>query len=380
MKLPAFTLAFVAFLVTATDSLAQTPTVSFRSWNPVVEPSNERPRTRKLNEVVQGWLCYSGRTGRLQSDCTVSFELSPGTDPVDIPGVAPDCVLNAALGIQASTCAHGGHTHGNPVRPVIFENEEVRYPGDIDGNPLTVTNATSQTSLLTAGFIWTAPINSGIFEFESSMFPPDGRKFVVFSNGTLFLFDELRAIGRLNVTFGRDRLRQLPDNPQIYDKLRGGNSLHPDEISYSSQFVTQLALTAIADFFLNSTGSKISYNDISLPKGGVFDFKAEDLNPPPRQPPNPKPWQPPHASHRTGLDVDINKPGGQRCDNNTSVLAAVSRFLERTTDNPAPPTSPFFQSALFCETRANNFRSDAGTYHIRVTRLRPVPFYLQFVP
>lgn len=376
MKLPLVAFTLIVILVPVTDALAhEVGFIGVRSWNPMVEPSNESPKKRQENEVVQGWLCYSGRTGSLQSDCKVSFELKPGSNPVDIPGINAECELDAFGRVKPNTCGHGGHTHADPVRPVTLENSPVRYQGDADGVDLTITNAPSGTDPSTSEISWTAPNNGGVFEFESTLVPPDNSHFVSFGNGILFLMDEIQAIGRLNVTFGRDGLKQLPFNPQLYNQIRGGDSLHPDELSYAAQFLTQLALPAIASFFLDSTGSKISYNDISLPKGGIFDFKAVDFTSPIIH----KPWKPPHASHRTGLDVDVNKPGGQRCDNNTSVLAAVSRFLEHTPENPAPPTSTTFRSALFCETKANNFPEDEGNYHIRVTRLRLVPFFAEFV-
>ena len=118
MKTHLFVYLVVGVFFVAQVSHAQ-EVVDLRTWRVISEPSNENLDIR--NDVQYGWLCYSGRTGRLQSECKVSFELFEGEDPVDVTGVTSDCDLDPDGGIAPLTCGHGGHIHADPVRPVIFD-------------------------------------------------------------------------------------------------------------------------------------------------------------------------------------------------------------------------------------------------------------------
>lgn len=82
---------------------------------------------------------------------------------------------------------------------------------------------------------------------------------------------------------------------------------------------------------------------MSLPKGGLFDWKAKyGINI----------WQFPHSYHRTGDSVDINTNNGN-CIQNKELLNAVNNVF------PLPKNSVFnqrtpYKSRLLCETGNNN--------------------------
>ncbi|HNP65811.1 MAG TPA: hypothetical protein PKH39_17900 [Woeseiaceae bacterium] len=180
----------------------------------------------------------------------------------------------------------------------------------------------------------------------------------------------LTAEGRVNVTMDGDTLRQLPDAPLFYEKGRSANvtaDTHKNPVAFATTLLARTALLAIGRSFKNDTNSLISYNDISLPKGGLFDFLA--IRPPPI-PPDPvkpdRPWLTPHSTHRRGMDVDVNKPNQVPCSGNTSVQKAVNIVLARDTD-----PKRLGKTALLCES--------TGNYHIFITELRvPEAFKVLF--
>lgn len=338
-------------IFTAQESDAQ------RIWPVLSEPSNELKNIR--NDVTRGWLCYDGSSGRLQDDCPVTFKLSKR---IGGPGVLDTCTPDANGAIEPLTCGNGGHTHGEDDRPVIFEGTEVRYFGDQNDDPLEV-DAFSPISIFLAGFSWTVPQAGGYYTFDSSMTAPLGSFFISFAGGVLFLDETIEAIGLVNVTHARDSLRQLPDAPDLYIKKRFGppgfpddpDLGHTDSVAYAATAGTRLVLPLIAiEFTVLTMGDKLEYNDISLPKGGVFDFRAKTpaLGGASR-------WNQPHKTHREGQDTDVNRPGGPtepNCRINKTVEQAVDKLLaENTNVTPA-------RSALYCE--------DSGNFHIDTTRLR----------
>lgn len=81
---------------------------------------------------------------------------------------------------------------------------------------------------------------------------------------------------------------------------------------------TSEKLKKIAEEYYKRSGRILSINDISLPRGGLFDYKAT--------------WAPPHSSHRTGTDADINQKGIP-CYKNDKLRKAVE---EVAGDQPYP--------------------------------------------
>lgn len=361
MKLIPSVLLCTCLILAAQQSDAQ---VFDRTWRAISEPSNELPRTIKKVDVQLGWLCYDGRTGFLQTDCPVTFKLRK---TIGGPGVTNACTPDADGRIPRLTCGNGGHTHLEDDRPVIFKDTEVRYPNadpEPMNDPLSVSGPSPGGFF---GFEWTVPQAGGIYDFESTMTASPGGFFATFRQGGLFFVSTLTARGSLNVTVARDSLRQLPDLPNLYLKKRrgpppqrlvGADTGHFDNIAYAATKLTRAVLPLIAiEYSVANNGDKIEYNDISLPKGGVFDFTAYD-----QSLSNPDRWKDPHESHREGIATDVNWPGADSCAIDKSVEFAVDKLLARNVARN--------RSALYCEL--------TGNYHIDTTSLQiagqPVPF------
>jgi len=330
------------------------------TWPLTQKPSDERSLATK-NDVKRMWLCYSLRTGRLSPDCPITLRMTG----IGGPGVTDACMPDGNGGFVPLSCGNGGHTHDETDRPLIFPNTEVEYPPAMpDNDPLYVEGPSPSSFSDIAS--WGVSQFGGIYTFTSTMTAPMGSSFWTFSNGVLTKRPVLTAEGRVNVTVDGDTLRELPDLPQIYEKGRNQNATavtHTDEVAFMTTLKARTALAAIGRSFSNRTQALISYNDASLPKGGVFDLLAvHPLGGTDR------PWQPPHSSHRGGLDIDVNHPIGGDCVTTTTVQDSVDDVLAKDTD-----PRRLGRSALICETNNNN------NYHIRTTELLvPEAFIILF--
>lgn len=102
------------------------------------------------------------------------------------------------------------------------------------------------------------------------------------------------GIGHFDVGFPLQPLVPL-DDPS-YLVVRGDTNRHPDGTSATAKTIQRLKQIAdaysvlVTPFF---SGARLSINDISLPKGGLFDWKTD--------------WVVPHQTHRRGTEVDINQ-------------------------------------------------------------------------
>jgi hypothetical protein len=87
-------------------------------------------------------------------------------------------------------------------------------------------------------------------------------------------------------------LTELPDpgTDDHYKKKRNLEDTHPKGHYGTSYTIEELKEIAEKNFDL--TDRILSINDISLPKGGLNDYKAT--------------WGTPHATHRAGVDADLN--------------------------------------------------------------------------
>jgi hypothetical protein len=85
-------------------------------------------------------------------------------------------------------------------------------------------------------------------------------------------------------------LVRLPSSP-TYDTT-GGTSIHPDNMWMTPNHLTWVV--ALANEFLTETGKLLTFNDSSLPLGGLFDnVDATGY------------WTYPHRTHRLGIDTDV---------------------------------------------------------------------------
>jgi len=114
-------------------------------------------------------------------------------------------------------------------------------------------------------------------------------------------------VARLPVSVRFTDLEALPESPDaFYDVSRNSAESHPHGISGTAGTIR--AFKALAEDFyqaqlahndaLKSCGrapwplGKVSYNDIALPDGGLFDWKGN--------------WAPPHQTHGKGRGGDVN--------------------------------------------------------------------------
>jgi len=87
-------------------------------------------------------------------------------------------------------------------------------------------------------------------------------------------------------------------------------------------------LKEIAEVYYDLTDRILSINDISLPRGGLFDYEET--------------WNPPHAEHRTGTDADINR--GQGPNNEDIIDCYHDKDLRRAVEKVAAgQTRPYLQ-------------------------------------
>jgi hypothetical protein len=64
------------------------------------------------------------------------------------------------------------------------------------------------------------------------------------------------------------------------------------QVNALTQWLGELMLHAVAAQFADSTGAKLGFNDMSLPRGGTFDLNSN--------------WSPPgHCGHQVGNEVDF---------------------------------------------------------------------------
>ena len=72
------------------------------------------------------------------------------------------------------------------------------------------------------------------------------------------------------------------------------------------------AVLTLAQKFFQATQKKLYVNDMSLPWGGVLDFTDN--------------WTKPHAAHRFGTDVDINRTLMSSAERTTFLTLAKQIF------------------------------------------------------
>lgn len=121
-------------------------------------------------------------------------------------------------------------------------------------------------------------------------------------------------------------------NPGLpYIRVRNANG-HPDDVTYFGTVNTLFFLNNIAIAY-DDEGFQLSVNDMSLPRGGLFDVDADYLEP--------------HSFHRTGQSVDINKNFGDCLQN---------KILREVVDEEMPIQAgskfakQYFPSRFLCET------------------------------
>lgn len=312
---------------------------SFFAIDFAITPSDEI-----RNEILTtafAWLCYEQLTGK-RLECGVRYEhFGLSADPARVA-----CVIDGSGGVPSDTCADGGHTHANPERPLLYRDDQggahaIAFPGDSNPAPLAATGTTfgppNLAPFADPYFLHDQPQVAGIYTWESTATAPPG---YVWSDRIRFTRDTVKAVGTTNV--GVEDLRWLPDPGagDDYIKVRGGPGrtvgTDPYHVDAVAHFGTPLSLQYIPLLATNYSiyrGRRLSVNDMSLPKGGVFeargDWEETSFD-----------WKSPHKGHRAGRDVDINRDG-LRCKVDPSLQQVVDQLLK--------PPAHRQDSALYCE-------------------------------
>lgn len=119
--------------------------------------------------------------------------------------------------------------------------------------------------------------------------------------------------------------------------IRVRNSMgHPDDVAYFGTINTLFFLNNIARSY-KKKGYTLSVNDMSLPRGGLFDADAIKAA-----------YKAPHNFHRTGQSADINKKPNGDCLKNKELRRVVD--IEMPIQTGSRFAKRYFPSRFLCET------------------------------
>lgn len=260
-------------------------------------PSIEAGKTRAalIRRQLNLYACYDYKDGRMQwVGCNVTQQIQ---------------------GLIAGQ--DGGHSHSND-RPLTFHepkqlnntwtrNDHPLLTDGIDrlpNEPFIASASTADTGGVLM-FSYALPVVSGNVHYTGTFNSPWGSH----------PFNFYKPIGVPG-------LKEIPDLP-YYIKKRSADPLHADDKAYYLGSMAIEDLEKIATYYQKLTGQKLSLNDASLPKGGMFDVFGD--------------WHLPHSSHRHGKDIDLNRhfplpTGGEittNCIKNKDLFKAVDRYLKK---------------------------------------------------
>lgn len=263
-------LAGLGLLLTVNTSLGETGFVNRKEFG--IQPSFPGPGNISMVRTYIG--CYDAFTFK-ELDCAFTHK---------VIGLKPPSELSDN---------NGGHINHSDTHPLIEPRDgSLQFDGvDSDHSKLGIDGQTRNTSVVLTHPI---PQAAGKIVTETLITAPFGWRcarecFTENSHKYEYTYD-----------VGVEDLGPLPDGDEHYVKCRSeacptplSGASHP-EGSHGTQDTTK-KLKAIARKYFERTGRKLSINDISLPKGGLFDINNN--------------WATPHIEHRTGTDADLN-----RCD------------------------------------------------------------------
>lgn len=207
---------------------------------------------------------------------------------------------------------------------MVLNNAPLELVGDLNPAPLVVEGFTSPNSVQPYAVVsHDLPIASGNISAEAHVQLPFLWVCVAGCyTRTSWFYDRTIDIGVRN-------LAVLPNNQNLYLKVRGEDAFHLDEVAFYGAAITLQMLPLVAQDYLLLSGITLSANDMSLPKGGLFDIRGD--------------WDTPHSSHREGRDADINR-GVFDCFEDLELRTAVDQLLRRVTQSNGTT-----RSALLCE-------------------------------
>jgi hypothetical protein len=148
------------------------------------------------------------------------------------------------------------------------------------------------------------------------------------------------------------RFMSLPDGPPFYRKARNPDLAHEDAVAFSGTADAIFYLIAIAEKYNELSTKVLGINDMSLVRGGLFDWKAsrelaKQFNF------TPIIFKKPHDFHRVGATADINKDNGD-CTQNFDLYIAVNAIMPSDLVSFFPPRDFPSAGRFLCETTNQN--------------------------
>lgn len=262
------------------------------------------PNGSKNNEDIQiikvGYGCFASYSG-IPVNCRFRQELTGIRSP------------------ETDTENNGGHSHFDN-RPLTYRGGALKVTNstDLDSTPYGVMGFTKTTSSFDPNWGWAyveyeVPQASGIVMGESEL-KITTNDWVCASN--CYTRDSWRFADTYDI--GVPNLIELPGPfpgvPGInYTKSRKSDSKHTNDVAFHATGPTIYLLILVAEEYKELSGRILSVNDMSLPRGGVFDIKGG--------------WGASHYTHNAGKDADINRDGIQ-CEDNDEMDDAVAAVTE----------------------------------------------------
>ncbi len=130
-----------------------------------------------------------------------------------------------------------------------------------------------------------------------------------------------------------------PGLPYIRVRNNPTTDPHPNSVAFYGTINTLFFLNNIAISY-QKKGYMLSVNDMSLPRGGLFDVHAKYLTP--------------HSYHRTGQSVDINQDINGDCLENDELRAVVDKEMPIQAGSKFANPKRYFPSRFLCETGNHN--------------------------
>ena len=256
--------------------------------------------------------CYNIANGAL-IDCSYNFTLvGLAGDPIDVD-------VNAG---------HAQHSTPHPLGTLTSP--------DGTGNVVV-----GQTKNGVVKIVHTLPIASGKIMTRLDLNVPPGWYCV-----SPECLDSTRTGWRFNTTLSVGvpglSLLPAPGGADAYVKRRAPDFFHADSSAYYGTPNTLTYLANVANLYHLLSGNALSVNDMSLPKGGIFDIRAN--------------WRNPHSLHRVGTSADINKTDGD-CLKNKMLKQAVDSIMPPLTKAELAVLYPKLSSLpthFRCETNNHN--------------------------
>lgn len=214
---------------------------------------------------------------------------------------------------------NGGHNHNFDTHPIIEppDGALLTYGSGADEDP-TRLGVKGHTLYNPLGVLHPLPEVAGSIEREIIVTSPPGWA----CGGGCWTGDSWRYLDSINVEIEGIDPNPLSNTGDYHVVSRRDTNRHPEGTYGKPDTINKLKDIA-REYFKKTDGRKLSINDISLPKGGLFDYKNN--------------WAAPHQTHRTGTDVDINRTDGGEVYTNCWADYELKRAVEKASNGKNHP-------------------------------------------